>query len=363
MLTKFKVDDEIIKKVEPISPYWSDPQARFSTMQTYAITDKKISNEDIKHWLNINNHAPGPLKASYGTFLTGLMTLYMHDNLANEKDKIYNLTWVRNKSTVVMTGIMSGGMNGGTSYIHTPNPSMNMEVSCNNDKNIKNFRFECSIILSEIENIALELSNLNSIGSLSSITTHILSGDWFSVEQKNGSLYLDLKDYNDKLIINQSTGIVYVTTELNGFFYKGALSSDYSYCFCDELTNNTQNNAKKIYELHVVNNSQTNTNSRFSDSGTSFTITEEQWKAFEFTAGVFADFSIEASAMCIVSTTRCPTLAKPLLCSAAIFGLGGLGLNCLSNGILRDPTGKTFYKSLTDTGEGYVSSFTGVPLP
>lgn len=41
MLTKFKVDDEIIKKVEPISPYWSDPQARFSTMQTYAITDKK----------------------------------------------------------------------------------------------------------------------------------------------------------------------------------------------------------------------------------------------------------------------------------------------------------------------------------
>ena len=34
--------DEIIKKVEPISPYWSDPQARFSTMQTYAITDKKI---------------------------------------------------------------------------------------------------------------------------------------------------------------------------------------------------------------------------------------------------------------------------------------------------------------------------------
>ena len=58
-----------------------------------------------------------------------------------------------------------------------------------------------------------------------------------------------------------------------------------------------------------------------------------------------------------------PHSCKTILCSAAIFGLGGLGLNCLSNGILRDPTGKTFYKSLTDTGEGYVSSFTGVPLP
>ncbi|MFR3857076.1 MAG: hypothetical protein ACLTWT_05730 [Methanobrevibacter smithii] len=363
MLTKFKVDDEIIKKVEPISPYWSDPQARFSTMQTYAITDKKISNEDIKHWLNINNHAPGPLKASYGTFLTGLMTLYMHDNLANEKDKIYNLTWVRNKSTVVMTGIMSGGMNGGKSYIHTPNPSMNMEVSCNNDKNIKNFRFECSIILSEIENIALELSNLNSIGSLSSITTHILSGDWFSVEQKNGSLYLDLKDYSDKLIINQSTGIVYVTTELNGFFYKGALSSDYSYCFCDELTNNIHNNSKKVYEIYVVNNSQTNINNRFNDDGNSFTITEEQWEAFKFATGVGGDILIDASAMCITTMLRCPATAEFLLMPTIVITSSGILLNCLSNDIIRKPTLKTFYKAMTDTSEGYVSSFTGVPIP
>jgi hypothetical protein len=362
MYTEFKIDDEIIKKTEKISPYWSDLQAGFSTIQTYTITDKKISNDDIKYWLN-KNYTVGSLKAAYGTFLNGLMTTYMHDNLANEKDNLYNLTWTRNQNTIVMSGVMSEGMQGGTSYIHIPNPSMNMKISCNNDENIKNFRFECSIMLSEMENIALGLSNLNSFGSLSSLTAHILGGDWFSVEQKNGSLCVDLKDYSDKLIINQSTGIVCVTTELDGFSYKGALSSDYSYCFCDGLTNNTQNNAKKVYEIYVVNNSQTNINNRFNEGGNSFTITEEQWEAFEFTAGVFADFSIEASAMCIASAARYPVLAKPLLGSALIFGLGGLGLNCLSNGILRDPTGKTFYKSLTDTGEGYVSSFTGVPLP
>ena len=38
-------------------------------------------------------------------------------------------------------------------------------------------------------------------------------------------------------------------------------------------------------------------------------------------------------------------------------------LNCLSNDIIRKPTLKTFYKAMTDTSEGYVSSFTGVPLP
>lgn len=359
MNTIFKINNELIEKTEKINTgVLIDAQAGFNTIQTYTITDRKTSNDDIKYWLN-KNYSHGPEKATYGTFLNGLMTIYMSDNLANEKDDFYNLTWTRNKNTVVMSGIMNGGM----SYIHIPNPSMNMILSSNNNKNMKNFRFECSIMLSDIESITLGLSNLNSIGSLSSLTAHLLGGDWFSIEQKNGLLSVDLKDFSDKLIINQSTGIAYVTTELDGFSYKGAISSDYSYCFCDELTNNTQNNAKKIYELHVVNNSQTNINNRFSDGGISFTITEEQWKAFEFTAGVFADFSIEASAMCIISAARCPALAKPLLCSAAIFGFGGFGFNCLSNGMLREPTGKTFYKSFRDTGEGYVSSFTGVPLP
>ena len=48
--------------------------------------------------------------------------------------------------------------------------------------------------------------------------------------------------------------------------------------------------------------------------------------------------------------------------TAAIYWTGRLMLNCLSNDIIRKPTLKTFYKAMTDTSEGYVSSFTGVPL-
>lgn len=37
-------------------------------------------------------------------------------------------------------------------------------------------------------------------------------------------------------------------------------------------------------------------------------------------------------------------------------------LNCLSNDTIRKPTLKTFYKAMTDTSEGYASSFTQVCL-
>lgn len=49
--------------------------------------------------------------------------------------------------------------------------------------------------------------------------------------------------------------------------------------------------------------------------------------------------------------------------TAAIYWMGRLMLNCLSNDIIRKPTLKTFYKAMTDTSEGCVSSFTGVPIP
>ena len=38
-------------------------------------------------------------------------------------------------------------------------------------------------------------------------------------------------------------------------------------------------------------------------------------------------------------------------------------LNCLSNDIIRKPTLKTFYKAMTDTSEGYVSSFRTTEQP
>lgn len=49
--------------------------------------------------------------------------------------------------------------------------------------------------------------------------------------------------------------------------------------------------------------------------------------------------------------------------TAATYWTGRLMLNCLSNDTIIKPTLKTFYKAMTDTSEGCVSNFTGVPLP
>jgi len=49
--------------------------------------------------------------------------------------------------------------------------------------------------------------------------------------------------------------------------------------------------------------------------------------------------------------------------TAAIYWTGRLMLNCLSNDYNKKTYLKTLYKAMTDTSEGYVSSFTGVPLP
>lgn len=60
---------------------------------------------------------------------------------------------------------------------------------------------------------------------------------------------------------------------------------------------------------------------------------------------------------------RCPATAEFLLMPTIVITSSGILLNCLSNDIIRKPTLKTFYKAMTDTSEGYVSSFTGVPIP
>lgn len=49
--------------------------------------------------------------------------------------------------------------------------------------------------------------------------------------------------------------------------------------------------------------------------------------------------------------------------TAAIYWTDRLILNCLSNDYNKKTYLKTFYKAMTDTSEGYVSSFTGVPIP
>ena len=351
MDTELIINNEIIEKTEKINTgVFVDVQAGFNTIQTFTIADRKISNEDIDYWLN-KNYTMGISKASYGTFLNGLMTMYMSDNLANEKDDFYNLTWTRNENTVVMSGVM----NGGVSYIHVPNPSMNMILSSNNDTNMKNFRFECSIMLSDMENIVLGLSGLDTISSCSALFSHLFNESWFRITQQNQILNLSLKDYPEMLLINQTSGIVSIITNIDGFIYKGAVSYDYSYCFCDGLTDNTQDGGKKVYEILLVNDSQTDLNHRFNDDQNFLGLSEDEWDEVARIAGGFF-----TSASYIVLTNS--------YCNGGFVVLGiGLGVagficNYYANDMDQGFSYRKLGKTLGDTGLGFFCEWANIPM-
>lgn len=361
MNTIFKINNELIEKTEKINTgVLIDAQAGFNTIQTYTITDRKTSNDDIKYWLN-KNYSHGPEKATYGTFLNGLMTIYMSDNLANEKDDFYNLTWTRNKNTVVMSGIMNGGM----SYIHIPNPSMNMILSSNNNKNMKNFRFECSIMLSDIESMILKLAdNITIFGSLSSLINHICNEEWFRTEKINDSLHLKFLNFSEKLIINQTTGIVSTTIENEGFLYKGALSTTYSYCFCDELTDNLLNNTYSLLS-YITEHTITEVTNRYNDFKSFFGLSDKQCgELAEIGGGLCISISKIAAGIaipCILAPPLWPLATVPTVIAVS-FGLMGLGLNCLSTDTLRHPTWGNFNKAVQKTTANYLFEIAEVPV-
>ena len=75
-----------------------DNMGGFEKLITYTIVTSKITDEMIKAWTN-KTYEPGPLKTAYGTFLTGLTTIWLHDKLADEIAK--NITWTRTKPIIV----------------------------------------------------------------------------------------------------------------------------------------------------------------------------------------------------------------------------------------------------------------------
>ncbi|NYB27052.1 MAG: hypothetical protein HVN34_06920 [Methanobacteriaceae archaeon] len=113
------------------------------------------------------------MKASYGTFMTALTTLWLSDKLADEMASSLNVTWSRSKPTVVL-----GGLNSKGAYVSCLDPAMGMFVNGNTD-NVKFFKFINSLMLSEIENGVLNSTGLQVNSTVSSVISGILDGKPF----------------------------------------------------------------------------------------------------------------------------------------------------------------------------------------
>ncbi|WP_407381933.1 hypothetical protein [Methanobrevibacter sp.] len=69
----------------------------YDALETFTFVTTKLNEDDLRYWLNQRNNYPeGYMKASYGSFLNGFLTLYCVDLIADIGSSLFNVTWNRN---------------------------------------------------------------------------------------------------------------------------------------------------------------------------------------------------------------------------------------------------------------------------
>lgn len=216
-----------LSKTETIT-YINDPDAGFEIIQSFAITTGKVTDDMVQYWLNQNSTYPvGHMKAIYGTFMTALTTSWLSDKLADEMVSYLNVTWARSAPTLVTCGV-----SGGKAYVNCPDPAMGMSIE-GNTTNVKSFRFACSFMLSEMENMALSATGLNVTSSTCDLGLAILNGDIADIIDNGTEIIVKLTNGDIiRIIIDPETGLV---KDMLGD-YKGAESTDSAYCYHNDRT-------------------------------------------------------------------------------------------------------------------------------
>ena len=237
--TKFIVNGiEELEKTETIS-YGHDelyqPLRGFEVLQSYAIINDMVTEQTIDKWLKLNSGYLDKIGIStcYGMFLSGLETAWIADEIANAYSKEYNVTWDRKKTTTIL-----GGINSDKTYIHILNADMGMTVNGNDENSVKLFKLVNSLGLPELENIALspinEVFSENSTNSLGNIFRDFNSISLIFAEDL---ALIQMENSTTSIIINQTTGVVNVIMNDNGFFYKGAtVKTTSDCCSCNQIT-------------------------------------------------------------------------------------------------------------------------------
>ena len=248
--TQFKINGTSIIKDEWISfGKLYNPENSFEVIQTYAITDKQITNNDLDYYIGLNSSFPvGFMKASYGTFLTALNTIKMYDEFMENASRICNVSAVREDSVVSMCGVEYGG----TAYVHCPDPTMKYKLTGNID-NINICRYFTSFLLSEFECMALQMAGINCTSSIYTIFSEIINLKNYTLNYNDNNLVISLPEDSNKIFkFNLENFTVFDLSYLDKFLCKGAISvNPQNYCLHDTLTD------KILYNHNHKSNSYT----------------------------------------------------------------------------------------------------------
>ena len=235
--TMFELNGCTISKEEWVSfGKHSSLTNTYELIQTYAITDKKVTKDDLNYYIGLNSSFPvGFMKASYGTFLTVLNTIKMYDDFMENVSNLYNVSAFRDDFVVSMCGVEYEG----TAYVHCPNPTMNYNLT-GTWENIYICRYITSLLLSGFESAALNFVGIPSTSSVNLIFNNIINQNNFTVTSFENYIIIAIDGNPEhQLKLNASNGVMYDLSNLNNFLCKGAISnSTNNYCFHDSLTNN-----------------------------------------------------------------------------------------------------------------------------
>ncbi|BAZ98151.1 pseudomurein-binding repeat-containing protein [Methanothermobacter sp. EMTCatA1] len=178
--------------------------SNYDAIITYTLATGKITNQTLQKWLN-RTYEPGPLKAAYGTFLTGLEVIYLHDLIAEEAATRYNVTWTRTMPVMVSAGD------------HAPGTWISLECNHNmavkaegTPENIKAFNYARTSAINPIEYYVMEAlfpgSDPTSAPTTGIGLTLLNGGSLNILESENYTLISD--GQGRYLIIDHATGIV-----------------------------------------------------------------------------------------------------------------------------------------------------------
>ena len=239
----------------------------YDAFLTFTFVNTKLNNEILSFYLNEKNkidsngnfvYNNGFMKASYGSFLNGLLTFYCVDLFADIGAKLFNVSWTRNSPIAISVQdnhdrtILSGECDF----------RFGMDV-VGEESNVRGFNFLVSSSFSQIEHWVMNalFPGISPYGSVTyGLGNILLNNGSLEVLLEDG--FVVIKEVNSNvrtLVIDISSGRVMdlLNTSYNGAFCYSNQQTDWVCDFGYALLNNTN-----IFET-LVNYSLLSTTFKF----------------------------------------------------------------------------------------------------
>uniref|UniRef100_UPI002591701B hypothetical protein n=1 Tax=uncultured Methanosphaera sp. TaxID=262501 RepID=UPI002591701B len=189
------------------------------SVETYILTNKKITYDILKEWIQkYPSYNRSVYKSCYGTFLTGLTHLYLHNAMISAIDYKINVTSYVSQNTQMCVFITYSGqtiVNIGDGYHGT-------RIISNNETNIRIHKFLNGYICSYLEDLVLYMAGDNGSGSA---CTYFMQDVFnyktinFTYDNNTGNMEIHTQNNNDYYIRIYPDGSAgwYVSNNRNEF--------------------------------------------------------------------------------------------------------------------------------------------------